>query len=110
MTMRKLLTAVAAVSTLAVALPAMAQDFNDVANHIQDRIQDGVSDGSLTWYEARDLRSRLHNLERLQGQYEGRGMRGWMSRDLDQRYDALSSDVASERNNTEYRYRRSYDY
>ena len=107
--MRKLFSALAAASVVAVSLPAMAQDFDNSASRIQDRINDGVQDGSLTGYEARDLRSRLYNLERLQGQYERDGMRGWQSRDLDRRLDALSSDVSAEIRSNQYRYERG-DY
>ena len=108
--MRKLLTAMAAVSAVAVSLPAMAQDFDNMASRIQDRISDGVQDGSLTWYEARDLRSRLNNLQRMEAQYERDGMRGWQARDLDRRFDALSNDVYAERHNNQYRYeRRDFD-
>jgi hypothetical protein len=95
--MRKLLAAMTVASAVAVSLPAMAQDYDSMASRIHERIDDGVRDGSLSWSEARTLRSRLYNLERLESRYESDGMRGWRSRDLDRRFDALSNDVASER-------------
>jgi hypothetical protein len=106
MTMRKLLTALAAVSAVAVSLPAMAQDFGYRLNQLQERIEDGARDGQLTAYEARDLRSRLYDLERLQTRYESEGMRGWMANNLDRRIDALSNDIYAERHNNQYRYER----
>jgi hypothetical protein len=109
MTMRKLLTAMAAVSAVAVSLPAMAQDLDYRFNQIQERIDDSIRDGSLTSYEARELSSRLSNLERMQTRYQDEGMRGWMARDLDRRLDALSNDVYAERH-YQYRYERYEPY
>ena len=108
--MRKLLLAVAAASALGVSLPAMAQDFDGRANTIHERIDNGVRDGSLTWYEARDLRNRLSSLERLEARYESDGLSGWESRDLDRRFNALSSAVYAQRHDNQYRYeRRDYN-
>jgi hypothetical protein len=104
--MRKLLTAMAAVSAMAVSLPAMAQSFSDRADRIEDRITDGVRDGSLTWQEARDLRARLHNIQRLGDDYASNGMSRWEARDLDNRYEDLSQDIYAERHDTQYRYER----
>src|SRR5690242_17220313 len=104
--MRKLLTAMAAVSALSVAVPAMAQDFSYRAQQLDQRIDAGQSDGSLTWREARDLRSRLHNLQRLEDQYNDNGMSRYEARDLDRRFDQLSNDIYAERHDTQYRYER----
>lgn len=104
--MRKLLLAIAAASAVGVSLPAMAQDFDGRANSMQERIDNSARDGSLNWYEAQNLRTRLHDLERTQARYEEQGMRGWQARDLDRRYDALSSDITSERHDNQYRYER----
>ena len=109
--MRKLIATMAAVSALGVAVPALAQDFTYRADQAQDRIDAGVRDGSLTWYEARDLRSRLSDLRQLEARYEESGMRGWQQRELDRRFDALNNDVYAERHNNQYRYeRRNDDY
>ena len=107
--MRKLLAAMAAVSALSASLPALAQDFDYRAGQIQDRIDAGVHDGSLTGYEARDLRSRLYNLRQLSSRYADDGMQAWERRELDRRFDALSNDVYSQRHDNQYRYERSYD-
>ncbi len=104
--MRKLLTAMAAVSTLAIAAPAMAQNFSYRAQQLDERIDAGQRDGSLTWREARDLRGRLHSLQRLEGQYSDNGMSRWEARDLDRRFDDLSNDVYGQRHDTQYRYGR----
>ena len=107
--MRKLLTAVMAASAMAVSLPAMAQSLTDRAERIEQRIDNGARDGSLTWSEARDLRARLHNIERLESDYARNGMSSWEYRDLDRRFDALASDLYSQRRDYQYNYRRSYD-
>lgn len=104
--MRKLLTAMAAVSALAVSVPAMAQTFSDRAQRLEDRIEAGRADGSLSWREARDLRTRLRNIERLEDDYAANGLSRWEARDLDNRYDDLSNDIYAERRDTQYRYER----
>ena len=107
--MKKLLMAAVAVSSLAAALPAAAQyAYSDRADRIERRIERGVQDGSLTYGEARRMRDQLNYVERLENRYEANGMTGWEARDLDRRYDALSAQLRSERNDTQYRYDRSY--
>ena len=107
--MRKLLTAMAAASAVAVSLPAMAQSYTDRAQTIEERIDSGVSDGSLTRREARDLRTRLYNLEQMDAQYDRENVTGWRARDLEQRFNNLSDDVLSERHDNGYRSERRID-
>ncbi len=106
--MKKILLAAVAVSSLAAALPAAAQyGYSDRSNRIERRIERGVQNGSLTWGEARRLRDQLNYVERLENRYQANGMTGWEARDLDRRYDALSSQLRYERNDTQYRYDRN---
>ena len=108
--MKRLITAAIAASALTVAVPAMAQSYLDNrASELDQRIDTGVADGSLTSGEASVLRARLHDVERLQDRYQDDGMTGWQQRALDRRYDDLSAQIYSMRHNTEYRYRRWYD-
>ncbi len=110
--MKKLITAAIAASALTVAVPAMAQSYSYLSSRTSDldqRIDTGVADGSLTSGEASVLRARLHDVERLQDRYQDDGMTGWQQRALDRRYDDLSAQLYSMRHNTEYRYRRWHD-
>jgi hypothetical protein len=83
-----------AASALTFAVPAMAQpSFDHRTATIDQRIDDGVVDGSLTQADARDLRTRLDSVERVQQRYDDDGMAGWESRDLSRRLDRLSDSV-----------------
>ncbi len=85
----------------------MAQSYlDDRASQIDQRIDEGLRDGSLTYSEARTLRSQLRYDQRLQSEYQDEGMSNWQARDLNRRYDELSNNLYSMRSNTEYRYRR----
>lgn len=105
--MKKLLAAAVAASALAVSVPALAQSYlENRASDLDQRIDSGLSEGSLTSGEASVLRARLHDIERQQDRYQDEGMAGWQQRALDRRYDALSSEIYGMRHNTEYRYHR----
>jgi opacity protein-like surface antigen len=107
--MRKLLIAAVAVSALTAAAPSFAQSVGDRAANITVRIDRGVRNGDLTYSQAQDLRARLRNVERLEARYRYNGLTGWEVRDLQRRYDALSSDVRFQRHDNQYRYQRDYD-
>lgn len=107
--MKKLLTIAIAASALTASVPALAQTYlDDRAAQADQRIDNGESNGSLSVSEAATLRARLHDIERLQDRYREDGMTNWQSRDLNRRYDNLSSQIYNMRHD-EYRYRRHYD-
>jgi len=109
--MKKLLTAMAAVSALAAAAPSFAQPYvGDRADHIADRIEMGVRSGSLTLGEADRLRARLRDVERTEARYRYDGMSDWEARDLERRYDGLSADVRFQRHDNQYRYEHRDDW
>jgi type II secretory pathway pseudopilin PulG len=104
--MKKLLTVAIAASALTAAVPALAQSYlDDRASQADQRIDNGESDGSLSVTQADDLRARLHDIERQQDNYRADGMANWQRRELNQRYDNLSSDITNMRHD-EYQYRR----
>jgi len=108
--MKRLLTVAIAASALTAAVPALAQTYlDDRASTMDQRIDAGVRNGSLTVGEAATLRARLHDIERQQDRYQAEGMANWQSRELNGRYDALSDEIYSMRRNPEYRYRRNDD-
>jgi hypothetical protein len=109
--MKKLIIATIAATSLAAAVPALAQSYLDNrATELEQRIDAGLGDGSLTSGEASLLRSRLRDAEHLQNRYDAEGMAGWQQRALERRYDDISSDISSLRSNTTYSYRRTYHY
>ncbi|MBW8813549.1 MAG: hypothetical protein JF588_09000 [Caulobacterales bacterium] len=117
------LAALAATAGLAAAAgPAAAQDWRyDRAGYgydryergesnidarqarLEDRIQDGVRNGSLTWREARELREQSHDIARLEARYRYDGLNGWERADLDRRLDRLDQQIRYERHDGDYR-------
>ena len=107
--MKKLLLSFAAVASLAAAVPASAQPYNhdrfggryeNINQRERDlaiRIQRGQRDGSLSWREARRLRTELTNIERLERRYRVNGLQAWERNDLNRRLDRLSLQVRGER-------------
>jgi hypothetical protein len=119
--MKKVLLSLAAVASVAAAVPAMAQPFGhgpdrviDVAygrfdNNINQRQRDiairidrGQRDGSLNWREARMLKGQLAQVASLEQRYRIGGLNGWERADLNQRLDRLSAQVRSNRHDGEY--------
>lgn len=100
--MKKLLAAAAAVSVLAVAAPAAAQSWqsiNERQARIDQRIDVGIRNGSLTRSEAMRLRAEFRDLARLEARYRSSGGLSYGERrDLDRRFDLLSARVRYERN------------
>jgi hypothetical protein len=113
--MKKILLSVAAVASLAVALPAMAQPYGGGGRHeanyninqrqaeIARRIDRGQRDGSLSLREARRMRVELSRIESLEHRYRRAGLQGWERADLDRRLDALSRQVFAERHDRDNR-------
>ena len=96
--MNKLLAALTAASTLALAAPAAAQyDYQTNANaggavgihnriaRLEARIDAGVRDGTIDRYEARSLRQQLRSITRLERQYSRNGLNQQERADLQQR-------------------------
>jgi hypothetical protein len=123
-TAKTLLAALAATAGLAAAAgPAAAQDwrydherYDRYENwdrgdreidfrqaRLEDRIQDGVRDGSLTWQEARALHDETRQIARLEARYRYDGLNGWERADLDRRLDRLDQQIRYERHDGEYR-------
>ncbi|HET9229710.1 MAG TPA: hypothetical protein VFO00_00370 [Vitreimonas sp.] len=99
--MKKLLTAAAVVSMLAVAAPASAQSWQSINQrqaNLDHRIDMGVRNGSLTRNEAIRLRAEFRDLARLEAHYRAsRGLSNAERRDLDRRFDLLSARIRYER-------------
>jgi Ni/Co efflux regulator RcnB len=95
--MNKILMTVAAVSSLATAMPAMAQhrgqNLDNRVEALQEDIQQGVRRGTISRYEARPLRDHLRQLTRLERHYSRGGFNRNEQRDLQQRIRTLRQQI-----------------
>lgn len=99
--MKKTLLCLAAVSTLAIAAPAAAQSWTNINQrqaNLDQRIDVGVRNGSLTVTEAARLRAEFRDLASLEARYRATaGLNMTERADLDRRFNALSMRIRSER-------------
>ena len=112
--MKKILLAIAAVGTLAAALPATAAPFehggyagagvDQRIREISFRIDRGMRDGSLSRREARGLRAQLDGVQRLEYRYGRDGLDGRERADLNARLDRVSFQVRGERHDGDRRW------
>jgi hypothetical protein len=106
--MKKLLAIAVAASTLAFAAPAAAQggwlSINQRQAQLDQRIDVGVRNGSLTRNEAVRLRAEFRDIARLEARYRHNGLSAWERADLDRRFDALSSRIRYERRDRDDRW------
>ena len=124
--MKKILLSIAAVSAIAAAtVPAMAsaqaygpgpgRDYDrgygygqgDRVARLDQRIDMGIRNGSLTRNEAWRLKGDLREAARLQARYSRNGLSGWERADLDRRFDRISAQIRYERRDGDHR---GYDY
>jgi hypothetical protein len=79
---------------------------------LNERIDQGVRDGSLTRREAFDLRAQARQIAYLEARYRNNGMTWDERRDLNQRLDQLAQNIRYERHDDQYRgqYRNPYRY
>jgi TolA-binding protein len=117
--MKKLLLSMTALATLATgvaATPAAAQrwqqndrsygnwqSINQRQANLYQRIEMGVRNGSLTRVEASTLRGRFVAINNLEQRYRRNGLTQWERRDLDQRFNALSQQIRSQRHDRQDR-------
>ncbi|HYD87700.1 MAG TPA: hypothetical protein VEA80_09510 [Vitreimonas sp.] len=99
--MKKFLAMAVAASALAVAAPASAQSWQSINQrqaNLDQRIDVGVRNGSLTRGEAARLRAEFRDLARLEARYRASSGLSYGERaDLDRRFDSLSSQIRYER-------------
>lgn len=98
--MKKLLAIAVAASALMVAAPASAQAWQSINQRqaqLDQRIDMGVRNGSLTRAEAVRLRGEFNDLARLEARYRVNGLSYSERADLDRRFDALSARIRYER-------------
>jgi hypothetical protein len=101
--MRKVLIALMAGGALvATALPALAQSYDagiaQREQNIRARIDDGVSNGDLSYGQASRLRGELREIVDLDARYQDDGMSDWQAHDLNSRLSLLASRLNHEVN------------
>lgn len=108
--MKRTLLSLLAASSLAVALPAVANAQNWMTidqrqANLDQRIDVGLRQGDLTRVEADRLRADFNALARLEADYRASapGLTPAETQDLDRRFDALSQRIRSERTDTDRR-------
>lgn len=104
--MKKLLALAAAASALALAAPASAQTWRNIDQRqaqLDQRIDVGVRNGSLTRNEASQLRMDFRGITRIEAQYRatGGGLSAWERSDLDRRFDNLSARIRYDRHDAQ---------
>jgi hypothetical protein len=104
--MKNLLVAAVAASVLAAAAPAVAQDWRSINSRqamLDQRIDVGVRNGSLTRNEAVRLRAEFRDIAALEARYRNNGLSFSERADLDRRFDRLSAQIRYERNDRQDR-------
>lgn len=100
--MKRVIPVLAAVSALAIALPAAAQSWAPINARqamLDARIDLGVRTGQLTPNEAAGLRAEYRDIASLEARYRATsgGLEGWERQDLDARFDRLSNRIRVQR-------------
>lgn len=108
--MKRTLLSLLAASSLAVALPAVANaqtwmSINQRQANLYERIDTGVRQGDLTRVEADRLRTDFNALAHLEADYRASapGLTASETQDLDRRFDALSQRIRFERTDNDRR-------
>lgn len=120
--MKKFIIPAIALAAASVAVPAAAQSYDrhdrgdryeqsyrnwqsisQRKYNLDRRIDQGVRNRSLSYREATRLKAQLNELVRLERNYMRNGLSMRERQDLDSRYDRLSRQVRSERNDWDNR-------
>lgn len=108
--MKRFIIPVLAVASIAAAVPAAAsaapwQTVNQRQANLDQRIDQGVRNGSLTRPEAARLRAQFRQIASLEARYRrtGGGLSAWERQDLDRRFDNLSRQIRAERHDRDDR-------
>jgi hypothetical protein len=108
--MKRVLLSIAAASAVLVSLPAVAsaapwQSIDQRQANIEQRIHQGLRNGSLTRTEAARLRDRYRDIVNLEANYRrtGGGLNRGERADLNARFDRLSRQVYAQRHDSQVR-------
>ena len=96
----------AAIGLATIAVPATAQRWQPIdqrQQNLERRIDQGVRSGALNRAEAGRLRTQYRDLSRLEYRYRQNGLTQSERRDLDRRFDALSSRIRVQKNDRQHR-------
>lgn len=111
--MKKFALMIAGLGIAVTAIPAASaqggwQNLNQRQAQIERRIDQGVRTGKLSRREAIQLRSEFRRIETLESRYRrsAPGLTQWERRDLERRFDALSTKIRTESRDRNDRYGR----
>ena len=104
--MKKLMLMIAGLGVAAATVPTVAsaqgygnwQSINQRQANLDRRIDMGIRNRQLSRAEAVRLRNEFRQIVRLEARYRANGLTQWERRDLDRRFDGLSSRIRYERN------------
>jgi len=101
--MKRVLVAVAALTTVAAALPAAAQPWGGdrsprggQSQQLEWRIERMAERGALSLREARSLRAQVDAVQQLEWRYRRNGLSDWERRDLDRRFNVIEARIRYE--------------
>ena len=120
--MKKVLLSLAAVTAIAAASPAAADNdhrrdrdrgdrrvsINERQHDLAQRIDRAFRRGELTRTEAGRLVTQLRRVEALEHQYRRGGLAAWERHELDRRLDAVQSQLRIERRDNDRQYGYGY--
>ena len=98
--MKKFAMIVAGLGIATAAVPASAQAWQNINSrqaNLDQRIDQGVRNGSLSRVEARRLRNEFRGIARLESRYRQGGLSLRERSDLNRRFDVLSAKIRYER-------------
>ena len=106
--MNKFIALAATLGIAVSAIPAQAQAWQSINARqvrLDNRIDQGIRSGALNRREATRLRTEFRELTRLEARYRNSrpGLTVAERRDLDRRFDALSSRIRAEKNDRQGR-------
>jgi hypothetical protein len=109
--MKKFAIALAGLGIAVTAVPASAQAWQSInarQDRLENRIEQGIRSGALSRNEAVRLRGEFRSLSQLEYRYRrsGGGLSVGERRDLDRRFDQLSSKIRWEKHDRDDRRRR----
>jgi hypothetical protein len=105
--MKRLIAIAMSAAVMGLAVPAANaapwQNINARQAQLDQRIDTGIRNGSLTRSEARNLRSEFKVIARLEARYRSNGLSMRERADLDRRFDMLSAKISYDRHDRDHR-------
>jgi hypothetical protein len=106
--MKRLFAIAMSAAVMAIVVPTASAapwvSINQRQATLDQRIDGGIRNGSLTRNEARQLRSDFQGIARLEARYRSNGLSNRERADLDRRFDTLSARIKYDRHDRDHRH------